>query len=82
MAALKRETERLLCEMARSLRSGRIDALPARNSRDHNACAFCDYRSVCGHEDDDPERAVIPMTHAESLQELDERQVQNDAVDA
>ena len=81
LTQLKAETEKLLCEMAKNLRSGKIDALPSRNNERYNACAFCDYRSVCGREDDMPEREIAPMRHAESLKVLEERQAQTDAVD-
>ena len=81
LVTLKQETEKLLCEMAKNLRAGRIEALPARNNPEHNACAYCDYRSACGREDDMPERRVASMRHEESLKVLDERQVQSDAVD-
>ncbi|MBQ7547821.1 MAG: PD-(D/E)XK nuclease family protein [Clostridia bacterium] len=85
LAVLKKETERLLREMARNLRAGRIDALPARNNKDYNACTFCDYRSVCAREDDMPEREIEKIPHQDCLEILDEReegQVQTDAVDA
>ncbi len=81
LAVLKKETEKLLCEMALKLRSGAIDALPARNNDRYNACAYCDYRSVCGREDDMPEREIPAMRHAECLKVLEEKEAQTDALD-
>ncbi|MBQ7542636.1 MAG: PD-(D/E)XK nuclease family protein [Clostridia bacterium] len=82
LALLKQETEKLLCDMARNLCAGGIEALPARNTADHNACAWCDYRSVCAHEDDMPERRIPSLRHADCLKVLDEKEVETDAVDA
>lgn len=81
LAVLKSETEKLLCAMAANLRSGRIDALPVRNNASYNACAYCDYRSVCGREDDMPEREITSMKHAECLELLEKKEAQSDAVD-
>ena len=76
LSQLKKETEKLLRTMAGNLRSGAIEALPA-----HSSCDYCDYRSVCGREDGDPEREIASMRHAECLRILDERQAQTDAMD-
>ena len=81
LTVLKKETEKLLCAMAGKLRSGEIDALPARNNERYNACAFCDYRSVCGREDDMPEREIPQIRFADCMEILEEREAQNDAVD-
>ncbi len=55
--ALGRKARNLLAEMAKSLREGEVDALPLRDAT-HNACRYCDYRSVCGHEDEDRSRGL------------------------
>ena len=81
LTVLKQETEKLLCEMAQKLRSGDVDALPARNNDKYNACAFCDYRSVCGREDDMPEREIPAIKHADCLKILEEKEAQTDVVD-
>ena len=81
LTVLKQETEKLLCEMAQKLRSGDVDALPARNNDKYNACAFCDYRSVCGREDDMPEREIPAIKHADCLKILEEKEAQTDALD-
>ncbi len=82
LSVLKSETEKLLCEMAQKLRSGKIEALPAQDSERHNACAYCDYRSVCGREDDMPQREIPAAGFADCLKILDEKEAQTDAVDS
>lgn len=52
--ALGRRAEKLLTDMAQTLRKGDIDAAPftpAGAQKSH--CDFCPYRAVCGHEDGD-----------------------------
>ena len=82
LSVLKSETEKLLCEMAQKLRSGKIEAMPAQDSERHNACAYCDYRSVCGREDDMPQREIPAAGFADCLKILDEKEAQTDAVDS
>ncbi len=50
--ALGRRAEKLLCNMAATLREGDIDALPFVTAT-NDPCRYCDYRAVCGHEQDD-----------------------------
>ena len=54
---LKRRMEELLRDMAQTLRSGGIEAKPFENEN-RSACKYCDYRDVCGREDDDPKRTA------------------------
>ncbi len=54
---LKKRAEALLCEMAATLRRGDVAAYPAASER-LNACAFCDYAAVCGHEEGDAVREI------------------------
>jgi len=46
---LKKRAEALLRDMAVTLRRGDVAAVPASSER-LDACAFCDYAAVCGHE--------------------------------
>ena len=55
--------------MAQTLRRGDIAATPALNSR-IDACAWCDYRAVCGHEAEDPVRRIREDDTAAVLKEL------------
>jgi len=54
---LKKRAEALLCEMAATLRRGDVAAAPASSER-LDACAFCDYAAVCGHEAGDTVREI------------------------
>lgn len=53
---LKNKIDRLLVEMAEILKAGDIAAIPAAGQVE--ACTYCDYRTVCGHEKDDPVRFI------------------------
>lgn len=70
-ALIKGRIEKLLTEMAETLRSGDIAALPAQNNR-IDACAWCDYKAVCGHEADDPVRRIREDDTAAVLKDLQE----------
>lgn len=80
-AELKKETERLLTQMAQNLQSGKIEAVPATVKNHTQICTYCDYRSVCMREDGMPQREVVSMKHTDCLQYLDDREAQSDAVD-
>ena len=63
--------EEKITEMAGLLHQGMIAALPA--SREGSTpCAYCDYRSVCGREEDWPERQIVRMKNAEVFEKLEE----------
>lgn len=66
---IKRRIEKLLTDMAQTLRAGDIAAVPAVNSR-VDACAWCDYRAVCGHEAEDPVRRIREDDADAVLQDL------------
>ncbi len=65
---LKKRIEALLCDMAATLRKGDVAAVPACGSVD--ACAWCDYRAVCGHEAGDPARLIAKQDADAVWQEL------------
>ncbi len=67
---LKKRIESLLVRMAETLRQGDIAALPLAG--DVDACAWCDYRAVCGHEPDDPVHFLAARDAAAVLRELEE----------
>lgn len=67
---LKQRVETLLADMAATLRGGDIAALPAQSDT-VDACAYCDYRAVCGHEADDPVRLLADRDAAEVLRDLE-----------
>ena len=81
LAELKKETERLVTQMAQNLQSGQIEAVPARIKGNTHVCDYCDYRSVCAREDDMPAREIVSAKHNDCLQYLDNKEAGNDAVD-
>ena len=66
---LKKRMETLLTAMAQTLRQGDIAALPASGAN-VDACAYCDYKAVCGHEPEDPIRAIAKKDHNRVLADL------------
>lgn len=52
-ALLKRLIEKLLIQMGNSLLRGDIEALPVK-SGPYEHCTYCDYKAICGHEQEDP----------------------------
>lgn len=66
---LKKKMDELLIKMAHTLRSGDIAARPAAGRED--ACKWCSYRAVCGHEPDDPVRFIAKRDAADVLKELE-----------
>lgn len=69
---LKKRIGKLLTDMAETLRGGDIAACPAAGEAD--ACAFCDYHAVCGHEPDDPVRFLTKRDAAEVWRELEKEE--------
>ena len=51
LGKLKQYTENLICDMVQELHQGRIEAVPLDNGS--VACSYCDYRSVCNHQETD-----------------------------
>ena len=50
---LQKELDVLVVQMANQLYEGRIPAQPlARGKRGDTPCQYCDYRSVCGHQEE------------------------------
>ncbi len=60
----------LIADMARELWNGEVGAVPLNGDR-YNACEWCPYSSVCGHERDDPERAMQTWDRAAAMEELE-----------
>ena len=68
---LKRQAEKLLRGMAESLRGGEVAPNPTV-SKTVDACRYCRYNAVCGHEIGDPCREVAPLANREVLEILEE----------
>lgn len=58
--ALKRHVDRLLRQMAATLRAGDIAAVPVAGLG-YQPCSYCDYAGVCGFEKGDPQRWLNRM---------------------
>ena len=64
---LFRKVERIVVEMATAVHDGELSAVPMKD-----ACAWCDFRSICRREDGDPEREPEKMKTQEVLDRLRE----------
>lgn len=58
----------LISAMAQELHGGDVSAVPL--SGGYDACAWCPYSAVCGHEKDDPTRQMQQWDRDEVIQEL------------
>ncbi|MBQ3150157.1 MAG: exodeoxyribonuclease V subunit gamma [Clostridia bacterium] len=66
LSLLKRKVDETIEKMATQLKNGNIRALPVTGSN-HSACDYCDYRSVCGHEDGKGEKQRLSGTNSHFL---------------
>lgn len=76
-ALLRGVIEQLLTNMASTLLTGDIAALPLKNNK-HDACQYCDYRAVCARDADAPVRPLEPLGDKALLEALD-KEVDDDA---
>lgn len=67
LGQLYRHAMKLLEDMYRSLREGKVAPLPA--AKPIMPCVYCDYRSVCGYEEGAPAR-VLPKFKKDELYRL------------
>ena len=56
---LKEKADSILAEMADSLHSGRIEAVPAFGKNYQKTCEYCDYKAICSYEDNIPVRELV-----------------------
>ncbi len=56
----------LIADMAQELRCGEIPAFPLKGKR-YDACEWCPYFCVCGHEKDDPVREMTDFRRDEAM---------------
>lgn len=66
---LKKRIDSLLVKMAETLKSGDIAAYPAAGEVE--ACKWCDYKIVCGHEQGDPVRFIEKRNNKEVFSMLE-----------
>ena len=48
------KSRRKAAELSSRIRSGEIEAAPARKGEGHNACTYCAYAAVCGRDEQSP----------------------------
>ena len=65
---INKRIEQLVVEMADALHKGEIGAQPAGG--EYDACAWCPYFSVCGHEKGEPKRQILKLDRESVLKEL------------
>ncbi len=71
MGYIQRKVEQLLTGLADALYEGRIDAVPAEH-QGMGPCGWCDYHSICTHEDDDTVRKLAELSREEALERMKE----------
>ncbi|MEE3491911.1 PD-(D/E)XK nuclease family protein [Ruminococcus sp.] len=69
LGAIFRRIDELTTAMAQSLYDGDVAALPLKGKK-YDGCAYCVYRAVCLHKDDDPCREAVDRSAAEVFEEL------------
>lgn len=72
MGIIRRQVERLLSGLAESLHGGQIQAAPVQREGGSapSICDWCDYRSLCGHEEGDPVRELAELDRQEALKAM------------
>lgn len=56
---LREKADKVLIRMADSLHQGIIDASPVHGANYEKVCEYCDYKAVCGYEDNKPKRTLF-----------------------
>ena len=68
---IKRKIDNLLKEMGQELHKGKIDAYPVYRNSDYNkVCEYCEYRPVCGHEQDDPTKDIPKLNFENTMKKF------------
>ena len=70
LGKLKSYTQRLLVQMADELRGGKIGANPSKDG-DFSACTYCNFQSICGHEETDGFMTLDTMNKDEFFENID-----------
>ena len=70
MGRLAQKVKEQIIQMASALTNGNIDAQPMETP-DYPACAYCDYRAVCGFEEGDAVREIAKMDREAVLKLLE-----------
>ena len=71
-ALLRGLVERLVVRMAADLLAGEVAALPLSDDDRYDVCQWCDYRAVCGREEEDPRRLLVRKSAEAVWKEMEE----------
>lgn len=66
---LHRAIDAVIQDMGDALRKGEVSAVPMLDGNYKNTCRYCDYQTVCGHEDGDPTATLFQGDVWETLEE-------------
>ena len=69
LGRLKGHMERLITQMAQTLRQGAVAPIPTYGLG-YEPCTHCDFRSVCRREESDPVKTIAEWSRRELFQEL------------
>jgi|GEM_PF-37920 len=73
-ALLRKVIDRLLVQMGKTLLAGDVEAMPIKEG-ETEACTYCDYKAICGHEAEDGYEKLRGSTKrkfSEKMKELEE----------
>lgn len=73
-ALLRKVIDRLMVQMGESLLAGDVEAMPTKEG-ETEACTYCDYKAICGHESEDGYEKLRGSTKrkfSEKMKELEE----------
>ena len=73
LGKLEKRVRGIISRMAVELHRGEIPALPAESVNYKDICRYCEYLSVCGHENDSRLRRFDKLPFSESLKQLVEQ---------
>lgn len=71
LGKIRRHVEKLICDMADTLRRGEVQALPVFRG-DFDPCQHCEFRPVCTREEGDPQKTAEDMTRKEFFERIEE----------
>lgn len=72
MRLIFRHIRQLMTDMAENLSHGRIEALPA-GTKSEQPCSYCEFRSICRHQDSDKKTVFAAMKKEDCFDELEQR---------
>ena len=72
LGLLAKRMDRILRQMGEDLHDGRVEAKPVYGKNHAYTCDWCDYRSVCGREQDGAFRYLQGLNHSEALAALEQ----------